>query len=62
PSMGLKLAKQSVNQMQDSQGLWPALQAAMSLQQLGHSHNNQVHGMGVDPKGMEIIRSQAKKK
>ncbi|MFT7141478.1 MAG: enoyl-CoA hydratase [Candidatus Azotimanducaceae bacterium] len=62
PSMGLKLAKQSVNQMQDSQGLWPALQAAMSLQQLGHSHNNQVHGMGVDPKGMDIIRSQAKKK
>ena len=62
PSMGLKLAKQSVNQMQDSQGLWPALQAAMSLQQLGHSHNNQVHGMGVDPRGMEIIRAQAKKK
>lgn len=62
PSMGLKLAKQSVNQMQDSQGLWTALQAAMSLQQLGHSHNNQVHGMGVDPRGAEIIRAQAKKK
>lgn len=62
PSMGLKLAKQSVNQMQDSQGLWTALQAAMSLQQLGHSNNNQVHGMGVDPRGAEIIRAQAKKK
>ncbi len=61
PSMGLKLAKQSVNQMQDSQGLWPALQAAMTLQQLGHANNNQVHGMGVDPRGMEIIRNQAKK-
>lgn len=61
PSMGLKLAKQSVNQMQDNQGLWSSLQAAMSLQQLGHSHNHQVHGMGVDPAGMEIIRSQAKK-
>lgn len=59
--MGLKLAKQSVNQMQDSQGLWPALQAAMTLQQLGHSHNNQVYGMGVDPAGMDIIRKQAKK-
>lgn len=61
PSMGLKLAKQSVNQMQDSQGLWPALQAAMTLQQLGHAHNHQIHGMGVDPRGMEIIRNQAKK-
>ena len=60
PGMGLKLAKQSVNQAQDAQGLWTALQAAMSLQQLGHSHNQQVHNMPVDPRGMEIIRNQAK--
>jgi enoyl-CoA hydratase len=38
PMMGLKLAKQSVNQAQESQGFYTALQAAMSLQQLGHSH------------------------
>jgi enoyl-CoA hydratase len=38
PMMGLKLAKQSVNQTQEAQGLYTALQAAMSLQQLGHSH------------------------
>ncbi len=37
-----------------------ALQAAMSLQQLGHSHNAQVHGMPVDPRGLEVIRTQAK--
>ena len=61
PSMGLKLAKQSVNQAQDAQGLWQALQAAMSLQQLGHSHNAQVHGIPVDPAGAKIIREQAKK-
>lgn len=61
PSMGLKLAKQSVNQMQDAQGLWTSLQAAMSLQQLGHAHNQQVHGIIVDPAGFEIIRAQAKK-
>ena len=61
PSMGLKLAKQSVNQAQDAQGLWTALQAAMSLQQLGHSHNVQVHGIPVDPAGIQIIRDQAKK-
>ena len=61
PSMGLKLAKQAVNQAQDAQGLWAALQAAMSLQQLGHSHNAQVHGMIVDPAGAGIIRREAKK-
>ena len=60
PSMGLKLAKQSVNQMQDAQGIWTALQGAMSLQQLGHSNNQQVHGMLVDPAGAKIIRDQAK--
>ncbi len=61
PSMGLKLAKQSVNQAQDAQGLYTALQAAMSLQQLGHSNNQQVHGMLVDPAGVKIIRDQAKR-
>lgn len=60
PSMGLKLAKQSVNQAQDAQGLWTALQAAMTLQQLGHSHNAQVHGMLVDPAGADVIRREAK--
>jgi enoyl-CoA hydratase len=60
PSMGLKLAKQSVNQTQDAQGLWASLQAAMSLQQLGHSNNQQVHGMLIDPAGVELIRRQAK--
>ena len=62
PSMGLKLAKMSVNQTQDAQGLWNSLQAAMSLQQLGHSHNQQVHGMSVDPEGARIVRDQAAKK
>jgi enoyl-CoA hydratase len=60
PSMGLKLAKQSVNQAQDVQGLWASLQAAMSLQQLGHSHAQQVHNLPVDPKGLKIIRNQAR--
>ena len=40
---------------------WQALQAAMSLQQLGHSHNAQVHGIVVDPDGARIIREQAKR-
>jgi enoyl-CoA hydratase len=60
PSMGLRLAKQSVNQAQDAQGFWSALQAAMSLQQLGHSHNAEVHGMSVDPTGADVIKREAR--
>ncbi|MGB0998340.1 MAG: enoyl-CoA hydratase, partial [Pseudomonadales bacterium] len=47
PSMGLRLAKQSVNQALDAQGFYSALQAAMSLQQLGHANNEIVHGRAV---------------
>jgi enoyl-CoA hydratase len=52
PSMGLKLAKMSVNQALDAQGFNVALNAAMSLQQLGHSNNQQVFNMPVDPAGL----------
>lgn len=52
PSMGLKLAKQSVDQAVDAQGFRTALDAAMSLQQLGHANNQQVHGMPIDPSGL----------
>lgn len=48
---GLKLAKQAVNQMQDAQGYGTAQQAAMSLQQLGHTHNLHLFGDRVDPSG-----------
>jgi enoyl-CoA hydratase len=60
PSMGLRLAKQSVNQAQDAQGLWSALNSAMSLQQLGHANARIVHGMAVDPEGAKTIREDAK--
>jgi enoyl-CoA hydratase len=60
PPMGLRLAKQSVNQAQDAQGIWTALQAAMSLQQLGHAHARIVHGIPVDPEGAQVIREDAK--
>ena len=60
PMVGLKLAKQSVNQMQDAQGLWPALQAAMSLQHIGHADMRLKHAIAVDPEGGEKITKQAK--
>ena len=62
PSMGLRLATQSVNQAQDAQGLWTALQSSMGLQQLWHANNQIVHGMIVDPSGADIIRKEAKEK
>ena len=61
PSMGLKLAKMSVNQSVDAMGFPAALQSAFGLQHVGHAHNQWVHGMVVDPAGAEIIRSDAKK-
>ena len=61
PMVGLKLAKQSVNQMQDAQGLWPALQAAMSLQHMGHAHERLIHKQAVEPEGEKKIKTQAKK-
>lgn len=60
PSMGLKLAKMSVNQSVDAMGFPVALQSAFGLQHVGHAHNQWVHGMVVDPAGAEIIRSDAK--
>lgn len=56
PSVGLKLAKQAVNQSLDAQGQWTAVQAAFSLHQLGHSHNRELHGLPVDPDGADRIR------
>ena len=61
PSMGLKLAKMSVNQSVDAMGFPIALQSAFGLQHVGHAHNQWVHGMPVDPSGEEVIRSDAKK-
>jgi enoyl-CoA hydratase len=52
---GLKLAKQAVNQMQDAQGYPVAQQAAMSLQQLGHTHNLHMFGDRVDPSGFPNV-------
>ena len=56
PSLGLKLAKQSVNQALDLQGQTSAVHAAFSLHQLGHAHNREVHGSQVDPAGMDLLR------
>ncbi len=60
PSMGLKLAKMSVNQSVDAMGFPQALQQAFGLQHVGHAHNQWVHGMLVDPSGAEVIKNDAR--
>jgi enoyl-CoA hydratase len=60
PTMGLKLAKQSVNQALDAQGQWTAVKAAFGLHQLAHSHNQQLHGLPFDPAGLQIVRDQSR--
>ena len=51
PLFALKLAKESVNAAEDAQGRIAAMQTAFALHQLGHSHNMQVHGLPIDPRG-----------
>jgi len=58
PAFALKLAKEAVNAAEDAQGRLSAMNTAFALHQLAHSHNMQVHGMAVDPTGLQI-RSKA---
>ena len=60
PSIGLKLAKMSVNQSLDAQGMWTAVQAAFGLHHLGHTHALAVHGIRVEPSGAGVIREGAR--
>ena len=60
PMMGLKTAKESVNQMQNDQGLYSSLRSAMTLQQLSHAQNNIVHKIPVVPEGGEAVRNLIK--
>ncbi|MBO0854042.1 MAG: enoyl-CoA hydratase [Nocardia sp.] len=53
PLFALKLAKESVNVAQDNQGRATAMQTSFAYHQLCHSHNQQVHGMVIDPGFME---------
>ncbi len=60
PPMGLKLAKMSVNQSLDAQGLWNALQSAFGLHHLGHANMRILHESAVEPTGAGKIRTQAR--
>jgi len=62
PMIGLRMSKLSVNQSLDAQGMWTAIQSAFGLHHFAHTHNQVMHGMIVDPAGMQVIRDQARKK
>lgn len=59
PSIGLTLAKQSVNNSLDAMGMYTAIQSAFGLHHVGHNHNQRVHGSLVDPAGLRTIRDEA---
>lgn len=61
PSMGLKLAKQAVNQSEDRQGITDAMWSAFSLHQLGHANNLHIHGSLIDPTAASKIRDANKR-
>lgn len=61
PAFGLRLAKASINQALDAQGQSTALDAALSLHNLGHAASLARHGVPVDPTGAEVIRAAAKR-
>jgi len=56
PMFALRLAKEAVNAAEDAQGRVGAMNTAFALHQLAHSHNMQVHGMPVDPAGLQVRR------
>ncbi|MET9214710.1 MULTISPECIES: enoyl-CoA hydratase [unclassified Nocardia] len=53
PLFALKLAKESVNVAQDNQGRATAMQTSFAYHQLCHSHNQQLHGLPIDPAFLE---------
>jgi enoyl-CoA hydratase len=52
PLFALKLAKESVNAMEDVQGRVAAMQTSFMVHQLAHTHNLKVYNMLVDPSGL----------
>ena len=52
PRFALKLAKESVNAMEDVQGRTNAMQISFALHQLAHTHNLKLFNMLMDPSGL----------
>lgn len=62
PPYALQLAKKSVNQSQDIQGLNSAIDGAFALHTLSHANNLVKYGKILDPTGYDIIKSESRAK
>lgn len=47
PLFGLKLTKEAINQTQDAQGQWTALQSVFMMHTLAHTHWRELTGRGI---------------
>lgn len=47
PLFGLKLTKEAINQTQDAQGQWTAMQAVFMMHTLAHTHWRELTGRGI---------------
>ncbi|MGK2965863.1 MAG: enoyl-CoA hydratase [Tepidiformaceae bacterium] len=47
PLFGLKLTKEAINQTQDAQGMWNAMQSVFMMHTLAHTHWREVTGGGI---------------
>lgn len=47
PSFGLKLTKEAINQTQDAQGQWTAMQSVFMMHTLAHTHWRELTGRGI---------------
>ncbi len=52
PLFALKLAKESVNAMEDAQGRVMAMNTSFAMHQLAHTHNLKLFNMLMDPSGL----------
>jgi enoyl-CoA hydratase len=59
PSLGLALAKQSVNNSLDAMGMYTAIQSAFGLHHVGHNHNLRLFDSLIDPSGLAVVRDEA---
>jgi enoyl-CoA hydratase len=59
PLFALKLAKESVNAMEDVQGRLAAMQTSFAMHQLAHTHNLKVFNMLLDPTGLPAETAKA---
>jgi len=56
PAFALRIAKQTVDQALEAQGMWTAIQAGFTVHSMAHSHNFHIHGDPIDPAGPDLIR------